>query len=88
MPLHLLKDLRGVRSVYAFGYSYVEMRSVAIIADGKEIAIGRHEGRTGAYHKANFASWRSPPDHRSTTVASCAPESRARVLHRMETSGR
>jgi alpha-N-acetylglucosaminidase len=54
MPMHLLKDLRGVRFVFSAGYSYFEIRSATLIGDGKEIAVDRHQGRAGGTHVKNF----------------------------------
>jgi len=54
IPMHLAKDIRGVHFVYSGGYATLLIKSAAIIADGKEVAIDRHDGKAGGAPSKNF----------------------------------
>jgi alpha-N-acetylglucosaminidase len=60
MPIDLLKDLKGVQFIYETGYSYLEIRSVVLVGDGKQVAIDSHLGRTGGRNVKNFYSLKIP----------------------------
>jgi len=54
IPMHLAKDIRGVHFVYTGGYATLLIKSAAIIADGKEVAIDRHDGKACGAPSKNF----------------------------------
>jgi alpha-N-acetylglucosaminidase len=60
MPIDLLKDLQGVQFIYETGYSYLEIRSVELVGDGKQVAMDSHLGRTGGTNVKNFFDLRLP----------------------------
>lgn len=61
LPLDELKQLRGLRFLYTRGKHKLEIRSVSILADGKNLARDKHLGSTGILHHNNLYRFKLPP---------------------------
>ncbi|NWK57481.1 alpha-N-acetylglucosaminidase [Verrucomicrobiaceae bacterium N1E253] len=48
-----LKRMKGVRFVFTGGHHRLDIRSVALIADGQQVALDRHPGEAGDFHRNN-----------------------------------
>jgi len=54
LPLEKLKTFKGVRFLYTKGNHRLAIQSVALIADGEQVAIEAHNGFTGHAHEGNM----------------------------------
>ncbi len=61
-PVEKLKTFKGVRFHYTHGSHLLEIQSAAIIADGHQVTIDKHNGTTGDVHRNNFYSLKLPPN--------------------------
>ncbi len=59
-PAAELKSLKGIAFVFSKGNHRLEIKSVAIIADGNQIAIDEHTGSTGNSHSNNLYTFKLP----------------------------
>jgi alpha-N-acetylglucosaminidase len=57
-----LKELKGVRFIYTKGNHRLDIKSVALIADGRQVAIETHKGEAGDKHKGNTYLLKIPKD--------------------------
>ncbi len=64
-PVEKLKTFKGVRFHYTHGNHLLEIQSAAIIADGHQVAIDKHNGTTGDVHRNNFYKLKVPENIRA-----------------------
>jgi alpha-N-acetylglucosaminidase len=60
IPADRLSKLRGIRFDYTRGHHRLDIRSVALVADGTVVAEDRHEGYAGTPSSANSYSLKAP----------------------------
>ncbi|QQL44468.1 alpha-N-acetylglucosaminidase [Sulfuriroseicoccus oceanibius] len=60
LPTAKLKTLKGVTFLYTRGKHRLDIQSAAVIADGNEVAIDKHDGSTGLQHVQNFYRLKIP----------------------------
>jgi len=59
-PVEQLKKLKGIAFVYRKGNHRLVIQSVALVADGKEVAIEKHTGKTGSSSENNLYKLKLP----------------------------
>ncbi|MGC4013386.1 MAG: alpha-N-acetylglucosaminidase TIM-barrel domain-containing protein [Luteolibacter sp.] len=62
VTLDKVRHSRGIRFLYKSGYHRLDMRSVTLVADGKEVAKDAHNGTAGLDHKGAIYKLSVPAD--------------------------
>ena len=63
-----LARLEGIRFQYTKGNHRLDIREASIVADGKVIAVDRHDGETGDIHRGNVYHFKLPEGIRSNNT--------------------